>query len=167
MLAPASNSSALRTIGSVLVVGGGVPGVQAALDLTELGLKVYLVEKSGAIGGVVGRLDKTLPTNHCSLCILAPKLVEAGRDPNITILTKSKLIALSGEPGRFTAKIRKQPRYIDEEVCTGCAATMWAYPVIGYSALYLDLTGKRFRFLAAVAPDKELFQQEVPFGYLS
>ncbi|MFA7382360.1 MAG: FAD-dependent oxidoreductase [Desulfurivibrionaceae bacterium] len=132
MLAPAPNSSALRTIGSVLVVGGGVAGVQAALDLTELGLKVYLVEKSGAIGGVMARLDKTFPTNDCSLCILAPKLVEAGRDPNITILTKSELIALSGEPGSFTAKIRKKPRYIDEDVCTGCGqCTMYCLKQIG------------------------------------
>ena len=111
---------ALPPVGAVLVVGGGVAGVQAALDLTELGLKVYLVEKSGAIGGVMARLDKTFPTNDCSLCILAPKLVEAGRDPNIEILTKAELLALDGEPGRFLARVRKQPRYIDEEVCTGC-----------------------------------------------
>jgi heterodisulfide reductase subunit A len=109
-----------QPVGAVLVVGGGVAGVQAALDCTALGLKVYLVEKSAAIGGVMARLDKTFPTNDCSLCILAPKLVEAGRDPNIEILTKSELVVLSGEPGNFTAQIRKQPRYIDEEVCTGC-----------------------------------------------
>jgi heterodisulfide reductase subunit A len=106
--------------GSVLVVGGGVAGVQAALDMTALGLKVYLVEKSAAIGGVMARLDKTFPTNDCSLCILAPKLVEAGRDPNIDILTRSELIGLTGEPGRFTVTIRKEPRYIDEKSCTGC-----------------------------------------------
>ena len=132
MHAPVSNPSAPRTVGSVLVVGGGVAGVQAALDLTELGLKVYLVEKSGAIGGVMARLNKTFPTNDCSLCILAPKLVEAGRDPNIAILTKSELIALTGEPGSFTAKIRKQPRYIDEEICTGCGqCTMYCLKQIG------------------------------------
>lgn len=106
--------------GSVLVVGGGVAGVQAALDMTALGLKVYLVEKSAAIGGVMARLDKTFPTNDCSLCILAPKLVEAGRDPNIEILTKSELIGLNGEAGDFTAQVRRQPRFIDEEACTGC-----------------------------------------------
>ncbi len=112
--------TAVSTTGAVMVIGGGVAGVQAALDLSALGYKVYLVEKSAAIGGVMARLDKTFPTNDCSLCILAPKLVEAGRDANIEILTKSELVSLAGEPGRFTAKVRKQPRYIDEEVCNGC-----------------------------------------------
>jgi heterodisulfide reductase subunit A len=106
--------------GSVLVLGGGVAGVQAALDLTELGLKVYLVEKSAAIGGIMARLDKTFPTNDCSLCILAPKLVEAGRNPNIDIITNADLLKVAGSPGNFTATIRKRPRYIDEDVCTGC-----------------------------------------------
>ncbi|HET98578.1 MAG TPA: CoB--CoM heterodisulfide reductase iron-sulfur subunit A family protein [Desulfurivibrio alkaliphilus] len=110
----------MNITGVVMVVGGGVAGVQAALDLTALGYKVYLVEKSAAIGGVMARLDKTFPTNDCSLCILAPKLVEAGRDPNITILTKAELIELQGRAGDFKATVRKQPRYIDEEICTGC-----------------------------------------------
>ena len=132
MHAPVSNPSAPRTVGSVLVVGGGVAGVQAALDLTELGFKVYLVEKSGAIGGVMARLDKTFPTNDCSLCILAPKLVEAGRDPNIEILTLSELVELTGGPGNFTATVRKQPRYIDEEICTGCGqCTLYCLKQIG------------------------------------
>ncbi|OQX06647.1 MAG: pyridine nucleotide-disulfide oxidoreductase [Desulfobulbaceae bacterium A2] len=120
MNVPLSSDKTGQTVGAVLVVGGGVAGVQAALDLTELGFKVYLVEKSGAIGGVMARLDKTFPTNDCSLCILAPKLVEAGRDPNIEILTKSELLTLEGEPGRFVARVRKEPRFIDEEICTGC-----------------------------------------------
>ncbi len=132
MHAPVSNSSAPRTVGSVLVVGGGVAGVQASLDLTELGYKVYLIEKSGAIGGVMARLDKTFPTNDCSLCILAPKLVEAGRDPNIDILTLSELVDLTGEPGNFTATVRKQPRYIDEDICTGCGqCTLYCLKQIG------------------------------------
>ncbi|MFA7346531.1 MAG: FAD-dependent oxidoreductase [Desulfurivibrionaceae bacterium] len=132
MHAPVSNPSAPRTVGSVLVVGGGVAGVQASLDLTELGYKVYLIEKSGAIGGVMARLDKTFPTNDCSLCILAPKLVEAGRDPNIEILTLSELVDLTGEPGNFTATVRKQPRYIDEDICTGCGqCTLYCLKQIG------------------------------------
>ncbi len=132
MHTPVSNPSALQTVGSVLVVGGGVAGVQAALDLTELGYKVHLIEKSGAIGGVMARLDKTFPTNDCSLCILAPKLVEAGRDPNIEILTLSELVDLTGEPGSFTATVRKQPRYIDEEICTGCGqCTLYCLKQIG------------------------------------
>ncbi len=132
MNAPVSQPSAVQTVGAVLVVGGGVAGVQTALDLSELGYKVWLVEKSGAIGGVMARLDKTFPTNDCSLCILAPKLVEAGRDPNIEILTLAELVDLTGEAGNFTATIRKQPRYIDEEVCTGCGqCTLYCLKEIG------------------------------------
>uniref|UniRef100_UPI0040571D3A FAD-dependent oxidoreductase n=1 Tax=Candidatus Electronema sp. TaxID=2698783 RepID=UPI0040571D3A len=130
MTAIAENAAQIS--GAVMVIGGGVAGVQTALDLTELGYKVYLVEKSAAIGGVMARLDKTFPTNDCSLCILAPKLVEAGRDPNIEILTLSELVDLKGGPGNFTATIRKQPRYIDEEVCTGCGqCTLYCLKQIG------------------------------------
>lgn len=115
-----------------MVVGGGVAGVQASLDLSALAYKVYLVEKSAAIGGVMARLDKTFPTNDCSLCILAPKLVEAGRDPNIEILTKSELLDLAGEPGQFIARVKKKPRYIDEEVCNGCGqCTLYCLKDIG------------------------------------
>jgi heterodisulfide reductase subunit A len=124
--------TAAKISGAVMVIGGGVAGVQTALDLTELGYKVYLVEKSGAIGGVMARLDKTFPTNDCSLCILAPKLVEAGRDPNIEILTLAELVDLQGKPGNFTATIKKQPRYIDEEICTGCGqCTLYCLKQIG------------------------------------
>lgn len=132
MNAPAPNNQAISTSGAVMVIGGGVAGVQAALDLSALGYKVYLVEKSGAIGGVMARLDKTFPTNDCSLCILAPKLVEAGRDGNIEILTKSELLSLEGEPGRFIAGIKKQPRYIDTEICNGCGqCTLYCLKEIG------------------------------------
>ncbi|MFZ5760272.1 MAG: FAD-dependent oxidoreductase [Thermodesulfobacteriota bacterium] len=130
--APVSTHQNNNVSGAVLVVGGGVAGVQAALDLSALGYKVYLVEKSAAIGGIMARLDKTFPTNDCSLCILAPKLVEAGRDGNIVILTKARLESLEGEPGRFSARVRKQPRYIDEETCTGCGqCTLYCLKQIG------------------------------------
>lgn len=132
MNTPVSTHQNNNVSGAVLVVGGGVAGVQAALDLSALGYKVYLVEKSAAIGGVMARLDKTFPTNDCSLCILAPKLVEAGRDGNIVILTKARLESLEGEPGRFSARVRKQPRYIDEETCTGCGqCTLYCLKQIG------------------------------------
>ncbi|MFH1216890.1 MAG: FAD-dependent oxidoreductase [Pseudomonadota bacterium] len=132
MNAPAPSNIATVATGAVMVIGGGVAGVQAALDLSELGYKVYLVEKSGAIGGVMARLDKTFPTNDCSLCILAPKLVEAGRDGNIKILTKSELLSLEGGPGKFVARIKKQPRYIDEEICNGCGqCTLYCLKKIG------------------------------------
>ncbi|OCC14496.1 CoB--CoM heterodisulfide reductase, subunit A [Dissulfuribacter thermophilus] len=115
-----NNSSNTPVTGSVLVIGGGVAGVQASLDLTELGYKVYLLEKTASIGGAMARLDKTFPTNDCSLCILAPKLVEAGRNPNIEIITNAELISLNGKPGSFTAKVLVKPRFIDETACTGC-----------------------------------------------
>jgi heterodisulfide reductase subunit A len=107
-------------VGSVMVVGGGVAGIQAALDLANSGYYVYLVEKSPAIGGVMAQLDKTFPTNDCSMCILSPKLVEAGRHLNIKLMTMADVEALEGEAGRFTATVRMAPRYIDMEKCIAC-----------------------------------------------
>jgi heterodisulfide reductase subunit A len=106
--------------GSVLVIGGGIAGIQISLDLTELGFKVYLVEKTPSIGGRMAQLDKTFPTLDCSLCILAPKMVEVFRNPNIELMTYHEVIQLDGQPGDFTAKILKKPRYIDETKCKGC-----------------------------------------------
>ncbi|RLA85873.1 MAG: heterodisulfide reductase, partial [Deltaproteobacteria bacterium] len=106
--------------GSVLVLGGGIAGLQAALDLGDAGFKVYLVERSPALGGRMAQLDKTFPTNDCSICILSPKLVEGGRHPNIEILTLSELLSLEGEAGEFRAQVLKLPRYVREDLCTGC-----------------------------------------------
>ena len=88
-----------NTVGSVMVVGGGVAGIQAALDLANSGFFVYLVEKASAIGGTMSQLDKTFPTNDCSMCIISPKLVECGQHPNIELLTLSELTALTGRGG--------------------------------------------------------------------
>jgi len=104
----------------VLVVGGGIAGVQASLDLAESGYYVYLVEESPAIGGVMAQLDKTFPTNDCSMCILSPKLVECGRHLNIELLTHSDVEKLEGEPGKFTATVHRRARFIDESKCVGC-----------------------------------------------
>ena len=106
--------------GSVLVIGGGIAGIQASLDLTEIGFKVYLVEKSPSIGGRMAQLDKTFPTLDCSLCILAPKMVEVFRNPNIELLTYHEVKKVSGKPGNFNVTVLKKPRYIDETKCTGC-----------------------------------------------
>jgi heterodisulfide reductase subunit A len=108
------------TIGSVMVVGGGVAGIQAALDLANTGYYVYVVEKSPAIGGVMAQLDKTFPTNDCSMCILSPKLVEAGRHLNIELMTLSELEELKGEAGKFLATVRQYPRYVDMDKCIAC-----------------------------------------------
>jgi heterodisulfide reductase subunit A len=109
-----------KKIGAVLVVGGGIGGVQASLDLANAGFKVYLIEESPAIGGRMAQLDKTFPTNDCSMCILSPKLVECGRHPDIELLTYSELLALDGVEGNFRARVLKHPRYINEDLCTGC-----------------------------------------------
>jgi heterodisulfide reductase subunit A len=107
-------------VGAVMVVGGGVGGVQASLDLAESGYKVYLIESSPAIGGVMASLDKTFPTNDCSLCILSPKLVECGRHQNIKIYSYSDVLAVEGEPGNFDVTIKKRARSVDEKACVGC-----------------------------------------------
>jgi len=107
-------------IGAALVVGGGIAGVQAALDLANSGIKVYLLERSPAIGGKMAQLDKTFPTNDCAMCIVSPKLVEAGRHLNIEIITNSELVSLEGEAGHFKARIRRHPRYVDMKKCTSC-----------------------------------------------
>jgi len=113
----------------VAVIGGGIAGVQAALDLAEQGIKVYIIEKSPSLGGKMAQLDKTFPTNDCSICILSPKLVAAGRHPNITLYTNSELKELNGNAGNFRALITKKPRYIIEEKCTACSLCAEACPV--------------------------------------
>ncbi len=104
----------------MLVLGGGIAGIQASLDLANMGFKVYLVEKSPSIGGRMAQLDKTFPTNDCAMCILAPKMIEASQHPNIKLLTYSEVEGLEGEIGKFKVRIRKKARYVDESKCTGC-----------------------------------------------
>jgi heterodisulfide reductase subunit A len=112
-----------------MVVGGGIAGVQASLDLADAGYYVYLVEASTAIGGTMAQLDKTFPTNDCSICILSPKLVECDRHPNIELLTLAQLVGLEGEPGKFKATVFQKPRYVDPDKCVGCGDCAAKCPV--------------------------------------
>jgi heterodisulfide reductase subunit A len=112
-----------------MVVGGGISGIQAALDLATSGFKVYLVEKSPTIGGKMAQLDKTFPTNDCSMCIESPKFIECDRHPNIEILTYTEVEKVEGEAGHFTVSLVKKPRYIIESKCTGCTVCREYCPV--------------------------------------
>ena len=116
-------------IGAVLVVGAGIAGIQASLDLAESGFKVYLLDESPAIGGIMAQLDKTFPTNDCAMCILSPKLVGCGRHPNIEIITNAELEGIHGKVGNFIVAVKKRPRYVDEKKCTGCGACMQNCPI--------------------------------------
>ncbi|MEW6697615.1 MAG: FAD-dependent oxidoreductase [Bacillota bacterium] len=118
-----------KQIGAVLVVGGGISGMQSALDLAESGYRVYLVEKKPAIGGTMARLDKTFPTNDCAMCTMSPKLVDVGRHLNIEIITGAELVGLEGEPGNFKAKVLQQARCVSLEKCIGCGACAEECPV--------------------------------------
>ncbi|HBF42180.1 MAG TPA: 4Fe-4S ferredoxin [Desulfobacteraceae bacterium] len=115
--------------GAVMVVGAGIGGMQAALDLADSGYLVYLVEKKSAIGGTMAQLDKTFPTNDCSMCIMGPKLVECGRHLNIEILPLTDVMDITGEPGDFQVKILEHPRYIDMAKCTACGECEKACPI--------------------------------------
>jgi len=123
------NQDSENKVGSVLVVGGGIGGIQATLDLAESGYKVYLIDSSSSIGGIMAQLDKTFPTNDCSMCILSPKLVECGRHLNVEVLTCSEITTISGKAGNFDVALSQHPRYIDLEKCTGCGECSKFCPV--------------------------------------
>ncbi|MFQ5976448.1 MAG: NAD(P)-binding protein, partial [Candidatus Hydrothermarchaeales archaeon] len=111
---------------SAMVIGGGITGMQASLDLADMGYKVYLVEKNPSIGGNMAKLDKTFPTLDCAACTITPKLVDTGSHPNIELLTYSEVKKIKGEAGRFKVKVLKKTRYVDVEKCTGCGACVQA-----------------------------------------
>ncbi len=115
-----SDESQTPLVGAALVVGGGIGGMQAALDLTGAGIKVYLTDRGPAIGGVMSQLDKTFPTNDCAMCTMAPRLVEVGRHRDIEVLTLSEVQSVRGNPGNFTVTLARRPRFVTEAKCTGC-----------------------------------------------
>ncbi len=149
-----SDGSNSKPIGAALVVGGGIGGMQAALDLAGAGIKVYLVDTKPAIGGVMAQLDKTFPTNDCAMCTMAPRLVEIGRHKDIQILTLSDVESIAGEAGNFTVTIKTQARYVDAEKCTGCGACIAECPVTLPSEFDQGLTDRKAIY--------RLFPQAVP-----
>ncbi|MFZ5632420.1 MAG: FAD-dependent oxidoreductase [Bacillota bacterium] len=118
-----------KTTGAVLVVGSGIGGMQAALDLAESGYYVYLVERRPGIAGTMPMLDKTFPTNDCSMCILSPRVVDIGSHLNIEVITLAEVMGLEGSPGKFTVTIKKHPRFVDQDKCTGCGSCAEKCPV--------------------------------------
>ncbi len=129
--------------GSVLVIGGGIAGIQTSLDLTKLGFKVFLVEKTPSIGGRMSQLDKTFPTNDCSLCILAPKMVEVFRNPNIELMTYSEVTEVKGKAGNFQVTVLRKPRYVEEDKCKGCGDCAQKCPKIEAPNIFDMNLGKR------------------------
>jgi heterodisulfide reductase subunit A-like polyferredoxin len=147
-----------HTVGSVMVVGGGVAGIQAALDLANSGYLVHMVERSPAIGGTMSQLDKTFPTNDCSMCIISPKLVEVGRHININLLTATEVESIAGEKGRFQVSLRRQPRYIDLGKCTACGDCAQVCPV--------SLPSEFDEGLGVRKATYKRYPQAIPGGYM-
>ncbi len=143
--------------GSVMVVGGGVGGMQAALDLANSGFKVYLVEETTAIGGRMAQLDKTFPTNDCSMCTISPKLVETGRHLNIQLMTDTEVMKVDGQAGNFMVTVRRKPRYIDVSKCTGCSECAQVCPVI--------IPGRFDEGMAKQRAAYKLYPQAVPNAF--
>jgi heterodisulfide reductase subunit A len=142
-----------------LVIGAGIAGIQAALDIADAGFQVYLVEREPAIGGRMAQLDKTFPTLDCSACILTPKTVDVARHPNVELMTYSEVVNVDGQAGDFRVTVRKKPRYIDIDLCTGCGLCAEACRMHGRVISDFDAgMGKR-------SPAFVPFPQAVPLKY--
>ena len=120
-------------MGDVVVIGAGIAGIQAALDIADHSIHVHLIEREPSIGGHMAQLDKTFPTNDCSMCILSPKMVDVQRHPNITLYTCSEVEKIEGSVGNFSVTIKKYPRYVDESTCNGCGDCIQICPVEVYN----------------------------------
>ena len=153
----ATRSQRTDLIGAVMVVGGGIAGMQAALDLAEQGFKVYQVESESAIGGHMAQLDKTFPTNDCSMCTISPKLVDVGRHLNIDVMTMAEVVDVTGTAGNFSVRVHHKPRYIDLDKCVGCGDCADVCPVVLPDEFNERLGTRRAAY--------KLYPQAVPNAY--
>ncbi|QGP93567.1 Ferredoxin--NADP reductase [Neomoorella glycerini] len=145
-------------VGSVLVLGGGIAGMQSALDLANAGYLVHLVTESSSIGGRMAQLDKTFPTNECAMCLLGPRMTDTLNHPNIRLYTCASLEKVEGEKGNFTVQIREKPRYVNIEECTACGDCEQVCPV-SVPNEYNQNMGRRKAI-------HKMFPQAVPNKYL-
>ncbi len=143
---------------SILIIGGGISGIQAALDVADAGYKTYLVEKQPSIGGHMAQLDKTFPTLDCSSCILTPKMSLVGHHPNIDLLSYSEVKEVSGFVGNFTVKVERKPRYVIESKCTACGQCTEECPIKGLDEFNAGLQKRKAIFIP--------FAQAVPNTYV-
>ncbi|NIM93186.1 MAG: FAD-dependent oxidoreductase [Anaerolineales bacterium] len=140
-----------------MVVGGGIAGMQASLDLADQGYRVHLVEAKSAIGGHMAQLDKTFPTNDCAMCTISPKLVDTGRHLNIDLMVDTEVLNIDGEAGNFSVTLRQKPRYIDLMKCVGCGDCVDVCPVVIPDTFNEGLSDRRAAF--------KLYPQAVPNAY--
>ncbi len=146
-----------KVIPEALVIGAGIAGMQAALDIADKGFKVHLVEKETCIGGHMAQLDKTFPTLDCSACISTPKMVDTANHPNINLLTYSEIVRVEGKPGDFKVTVRKKPRFVDVTKCTGCGDCAGQCPVILPNEFDMGLGKRKAIYIS--------FPQAVPLKY--
>lgn len=151
------NESKNDVVGSVMVVGGGIAGIQASLDLADSGYLVKLIEEKSAIGGVMAQLDKTFPTNDCAMCVISPKLVEAGRHLNIDLHTTTEVEKIEGESGNFKVTLLERPRYIHLDKCTACGECAKVCPINVPNQFDMNLRDRKAAF--------KLYPQGMPSAF--